>query len=271
MGLTMKKTIFAGMAIVLVGAVALAAGFHAGRQPAMATAPAAPAAPVTGDRAAIEQIVRDYLLANPELMVEVQAALETRQQETQRVAQLEVIQSSKEQIFNSAYDGTLGNPAGKTTLVEFYDYNCGFCKRAVADMEALIASDPDLRVVMKQFPILGPESQKAHVVSMAFSTLMPEKWPEFHHALITGAGRAGEESAIKVALSLGADEAALRQEMKNPQIASAINATYELANKLAITGTPSYVVGTEVVFGALGKDVLEQKVALARACEGESC
>ncbi|MDP3898300.1 MAG: DsbA family protein, partial [Mesorhizobium sp.] len=177
----------------------------------------------------------------------------------------------KDEIFSSPYDGAIGNPNGKTTLVEFYDYNCGFCKRAVADMQALIDSDPDLRVVMKQFPILGPESQKAHVVSMAFRALMPEKWPEFHHTLMGGAGRAGEESAVAVALSLGADETALREEMKNPEIGKAINSTYDLANKLAITGTPSYVVGREVIFGALGKAVLEEKVALARACETGTC
>lgn len=271
-GTTMKKILLAGVALVLLGAVAIG-GFYAGRQPVAAEAQAAAAPAITADenRTAIEKIVRDYLVANPEVMVEMQAALETRQQESQRAAQLEVIQSSQAELFNAAYDGTLGNPNGKTTLVEFYDYNCGFCKRAVADMEALIASDPELRVVMKQFPILGPESQKAHVVSMAFKTLMPQKWPEFHHALMTAAGRAGEESAMELALSLGAEEAALRQAMQDPAIGQAINATYELASKLAITGTPSYVVGTEVVFGALGKDVLAEKVAIARACETGTC
>ena len=152
-------------------------------------------------------------------------------------------------------------PNGKVTIVEFYDYNCGYCKRAIEDMQALTAADPDLRFVLKEFPILGPDSQKASVVSMAFHTLMPEKYGEFHNQLLGGQGRASEASAIKIALSLGADEAKLREEMKNPAITEAFAKTYDLANKLAITGTPSYVVGNEVVFGALGQEVLAEKIA----------
>ena len=102
---------------------------------------------------------------------------------------------------------------------------------------------------------------------MAFRTLMPEKHGEFHNLLLGAQGHATEASAIKVALSLGADETALREEMKNPEITQAFTETYELANKLQITGTPSYVVGNEVVFGALGKDVLGEKIAEAKACQ----
>jgi protein-disulfide isomerase len=216
------------------------------------------------DRAEIENIVRDYLVRNPELLIEMQQALETKQREEQRIANLDVIKSSKDDIFNAAYDGYVGNPNGKTTIVEFYDYNCGFCKRAQEDMLALTAADPDLRFVLKEFPILGPDSTKAHVVSMAFRALMPEQYGEFHNRLLGGQGRATEAAAIKIALSLGVDEAKLREEMKNPAINAAFEKTYELANRLAITGTPSYVVGSEVVFGALGQEVLAQKIAEAR-------
>ena len=123
---------------------------------------------------------------------------------------------------------------------------------------------PNLRIVLKEFPILGPDSTKAHVVSMAFRSLMPEKYGDFHNQLLGGQGRASEATAMKIALSLGADEEKLREEMKNPAINAAFEKTYELANKLAITGTPSYVVGNEVVFGALGQEVLAQKIAEAR-------
>ena len=111
--------------------------------------------------------------------------------------------------------------AGKVTIVEFYDYNCAYCRHAIQDMRNLTAADPDLRFVLKEFPILGPDSQKAHVVSMAFHKLMPEKYGEFHNRLLGGQGRAGEASAIKVALSLGADEARLREVMKDPAIQAA--------------------------------------------------
>ena len=100
---------------------------------------------------------------------------------------------------------------------------------------------------------------------MAFHMMQPEKYGEFHNALLGGEGRATEATAIKVALSLGADEATLREKMKDPTIPEAISRTYDLANKLSITGTPSYVVGNEVVFGALGQDVLAQKIEAAKA------
>jgi protein-disulfide isomerase len=266
----MSKTVAFGLAGLAISAAMLGFGFYSGQRPAVAAAPPSEM-PVSGDgRARIEEVVRDYLLANPELMVEVQAALEARQEERQRVAQQSTIATERDRIFNGGNDGWAGNPQGNVTLVEFFDYNCGFCKRAFPDMQALVKDDPNVRVVYKEFPILGPDSQKAHIVSTAFRTLMPQKWPEFHSTLM-GMSRATEESAMRVALSLGADETALRKEMENPQIVAGFETTYELANKLAITGTPSYVVGKEVVFGALGKAVLEEKVALARGCGSETC
>jgi protein-disulfide isomerase len=106
---------------------------------------------------------------------------------------------------------------------------------------------------------------------MAFRTLAPEKYGEFHNQLLGGKGRAGEAAAIKIALSLGVDETKLREEMKNPAITDAFAQTYDLANKLSITGTPSYVVGNEVVFGALGQEVLSQKIAAAKSCLDTTC
>jgi protein-disulfide isomerase len=255
---------------VTLACALLAFGFAAGglqtanAETAAKTADAAPATTKI-DRAEVEAIVRDYLLKNPEVLLEVQDALEAKQKKEQELAHLGVIKDAKNEIFNSAFDGVVGNPQGKVTIVEFYDYNCGFCKRAMEDMQALTKTDPDLRFVLKEFPILGPDSQKASVVSMAFHKMAPEKYGEFHSALLGGQGRATEAAAIKVALSLGADEAKLREGMKDPTIVEAISSTYDLANKLAITGTPSYVVGNEVIFGALGEDVLAEKIAAAKA------
>jgi protein-disulfide isomerase len=276
--MNMNKALLLGTAGFAVAFGLLAAGFVAGKpqiakaEGATQVVTVAAAAETQLDRKQVETIVREYLLSNPELMIEVQQALETKQQEEQRVAHLQVIKEAKAEIFNAAYDGVVGNPNGKVTIVEFYDYNCGYCKRAQQDMQALTAADPELRFVLKEFPILGPDSQKAHVVSMAFRALAPEKFGEFHNALLGGAGRASEDSAIKIAVSLGVDEAKLREEMKNPEITKAFSQTYELANRLAITGTPSYVVGNEVVFGALGKEVLTEKIAAAKTCiEAATC
>ncbi|KQZ82000.1 disulfide bond formation protein DsbA [Mesorhizobium sp. Root157] len=266
----MKKTILLGTAGTAAGLAMLALGFMtAGPQVANAEdAPALMQAASTDtkvDRAEVEEIIRDYLLKNPEVLLEVQEALEAKQKEEQRLASLGVIEDNKDEIFNSTFDGVVGNPNGKVTIVEFYDYNCGFCKRAMEDMQALTKADPELRFVLKEFPILSPDSQKASMVSMAFHLMMPEKYGEFHNALLGGEGRATEATALKVALSLGADEAELRAKMQDPSIVDALSKTYDLANKLAITGTPSYVVGNEVMFGALGQEALAEKIAVAKA------
>jgi protein-disulfide isomerase len=224
------------------------------------------------DRMEIEAIVHQYIVANPEVLLEAQASLENKQKEKQQVAQVTAIRQGHDEIFRSPHDGIVGNPNGNISIVEFFDYNCSFCKHAISDMKMLTAADPNLRFVLKEFPILGPDSQKAHVVAQAFQRLMPQKYSEFHLRLLGGQGRATEASAMKVALDLGADETRLRQEMSDPSIASTFKATYDLANRLQITGTPSYVVGDQVVFGALGADVLAQKIAEARAaCATPSC
>ena len=258
----MNKAITFGIVGATVSVAMLAAGYLAGtsKEASLSSAASEQAMP----RTQIESVVRDYLVANPEILTVMQTVLAEREQEEQRLALLNAIASSSDAIFNADHDGVVGNPQGTTTIVEFFDYNCGFCKRAHEDMVRMVAYDPDLRFVLKELPILGPDSQKAHVVSMAFRALAPEKYGEFHSALLMG-NRATEETAIATAAEFGVDEAALREEMKNPAIVEAFSETYALASQLEITGTPSYVVGEEIVFGAHGEAVLKEKVALARA------
>jgi protein-disulfide isomerase len=265
----MKTSIVLGVAGIAIAAGMLGLGYVAGRTTTPTDAVAATSG--TTDRAAVEGIVRDYLIRNPEIMLDVQTALETRQRERQRGEQLAAIQSDSNEIFNADYDGIVGNPDGAVTIVEFYDYNCGYCKRALTDMDALVEADGDLRFVLKEFPILGPDSRRAHVVSMAFRTLEPELYGDFHRRLMASEARATEETAISVAIELGADEDALRAEMANPAIEKAFATTYELADRLAITGTPSYVLGDEVVFGALGQAVLAEKVSNLKTCQSTVC
>jgi protein-disulfide isomerase len=249
----------ASFAMLAVGYLAAGAGRHAVAAPQVAIA-----APAGLDRASIEAIVRDYLVTNPEVLVEAQQVLAAREEAAKKVAQLETIRAASDTIFNAEYDGVIGNPDAPITIVEFFDYNCGYCKRAASDMKKLVADNADVRFVMKEFPILGPDSQRAAQVSMALHKLAPEQYNEFHARLIGSSGRATEASAMKVALSLGIDEAALREAMKDKSINDAIADTYEIANRLSITGTPSYVIGEEVVFGAIGYQVLQQKIADAR-------
>ncbi|PHP68077.1 disulfide bond formation protein DsbA [Zhengella mangrovi] len=223
------------------------------------------------NRAQIETIVREYLLKNPEVLVEAQQALETKQAAEQRDQQRAVIGAASADLFDSKHDGLVGNPKGSVTIVEFFDYNCGYCKRALSDMQSMVEADKDIRFVMKEFPILGEDSHKAHIVSQALIAIAPEKYAEFHQKLLGSSGRANEAKAIEIATGLGVDEGKLREAMKDPEIAKTFRKTYELANKLSITGTPTYVVGDEVVFGALGQEVLEAKVQNLRTCNSTQC
>lgn len=224
-----------------------------------------------GDKDFIITTMREYLLENPEFMLDVQDALQEKQQSAQREQQAEAIESQKANIFESLADPVLGNPEGSVTVVEFFDYNCGFCKRAMSDMISMMEDDTELKFVLKEFPILGPDSEAAHRVALAFFDLKPEAYPEFHLRLLGFDGRAGEESAIRIATDLGVDEAELRAQMGDPSIAERVRATYALANELGITGTPAYVIGDEVVSGALGESVLSQKVANVRECGSTVC
>ena len=218
----------------------------------------------------IGEIVREYLLAHPELMVEVQQALEKKQSEARAAQAKTAVQENADAIFNAASDIALGNPDGKTTIVEFFDYNCGYCKRAAADMDAVIKSNPDVRFVLKEFPILGQDSVDAHKVSFAFKQIAPEKYGDFHRALLTGE-HADEARAIEVAKSLGVTEETIRAKMAETTHEDSVRDAYRLASKLGITGTPSYIVGDEAVFGAVGESELNQKLASVRQCGKTTC
>ena len=260
----MAKVALIGVAAGLIGLGALALGYQAGRSATVVSLPDETEVAAITDRAEIEGIVRNYLINNPEVMLEVQTALNDKQEAAQREASVKVISENKDRIFNSSGDAVFGNPKGDVTIVEFFDYNCGYCKRALPDMDALLSSDPNLRFVMKEFPILGADSTRAHMVARAFKAVMPEKYLEFHRDLLGGEGRATEASAMAIAVKLGATEAQIREKMTAPEITQNFRDTYELANSLNITGTPSYVVGSEVVPGALGADALAEKISHIR-------
>jgi len=208
----------------------------------------------------IEKIVRDYLLENPEIMLEVQEALEAKQQSELADAQKTIIDAERENFLSAPYTIKIGNPGAKTTIVEFFDYNCGFCQRALEDMQLMLEADNDIQFVLKEFPVLGEGSLEASRVSMAFSRIMPEKHADYHIRLLGLPGIKDYNSAVELALEMGANESALQKEIENPDIISTIQNTYELANGLGITGTPSYIIGDEVVFGAVGHEQLQEKI-----------
>jgi len=216
----------------------------------------------TIDRGQIEEIIRDYLLTNPEIMFEIQQAYEAKQQVELATKQKEILTSETQAIYNAPYQIEIGNPDAETTIVEFFDYNCGFCQRALSDMERMLQTDKNIRFVLKEFPVLGENSLEASRVSMAFSKLLPEKHAQFHIALLGLEGPKNGDRAMELAISMGAEQQALITQMESPELIKTIQNTYELANELGITGTPSYIIGEKVIFGAVGHDELKSHIAV---------
>ncbi len=238
---------------------------------AIGTVPAPALALDAAEKEELGAFIREYLIANPEILFEVQEAYTAQQEAQQRDQARLAISSAQEEIFQSPHDLVLGNPEGNVTIVEFFDYNCGFCKRAMRDMQEMIDADPNIRFVLKELPILGDDSLDAHRVSVALQRIAPDKAVDFHMDLLGGRGRATEETAIEVAVALGVDEAKLREAMKDESISELFTATYRIADNLGISGTPSYVVGDEAVFGAVGVEPLTAKVENMRTCASATC
>ncbi len=223
------------------------------------------------ERSEIETIIREYLIANPEVMIEVQKSLETKRAAEQTAAQAKTLADMKDMIFNSKNQIEIGDKNAPITVVEFFDYNCGYCQRALSDMTKMMEADKGIRFILKEFPVLGEPSLEAHKVTLAFNRLMPEKAGEMHTKLLSAEGRKDGNVAMAMAVSMGADEAALKAEMEKPEILEAIKEVYAMADGLGISGTPSYVIGDEVVFGAVGLDQLNTRVANIRQCGKAVC
>ncbi|MTI46024.1 protein-disulfide isomerase [Roseibium hamelinense] len=237
----------------------------------IASAAAIPASAQDLDRSEVETIVREYLLQNPEVIADALNELDRRQQEAEQAARQQALSDASDVLFNSSRQAVLGNPEGSITLVEFFDYNCGYCKRAHGDMVKLIEENPDLRIVLKEFPVLGQGSVEAAQVAVAVNSVAPEKYGEFHEGLLMQRGQANRASAMKVALDVGLDEAELQQAMASDEAGQTIEEVYSLANRLGLTGTPSYVIGDEVVMGAVGYEQLQSKVTALSNCGETSC
>ncbi len=213
---------------------------------------------------AIEGIVKDYLVQNPEIFLEVQTALETKmaQQEADRTKKM-VAEHAKE-IYRAPNAPVAGNPNGDITVVEFFDYNCGYCKRGFAEVAKLVEQDKNVRVVFKEFPILRDESEQAAKVALA--ARMQGKYWEVHRDLIQTKGLVNEAVALKVAEAHGLDMAKLKTDMASPEVKAELDRVKDLANKLSINGTPHFLVGDRAVGGAPDNlyDVLEGHVTELR-------
>ena len=217
-------------------------------------------------RGEIERVVKDYLVAHPEVLQEVLSELEKRQSDADAAKHRDGVKQYSQALFYSPRQVTIGNRQGDVTLVEFFDYNCGYCKRALADMLNLMKEDAKLRVVLKEFPVLGPGSVEAAQVAVAVRMQDPtgKKYLEFHQKLLGGRGPADRAHALAVAKDIGLDIARIEKDMAGDEAKATLEENMHIAEALGLNGTPSYVIGTEVVVGAVGLAALREKVGTAR-------
>jgi protein-disulfide isomerase len=182
------------------------------------------------------------------------------------------VKNNAQTLFDSSRQVVVGNAQGDVTLVEFFDYNCGYCKRALTDLTDLMKDDSKLRVVLKEFPVLGPGSQEAAQVAIAarMQDKSGKKYFDFHQRLLSGRGQADRARALAAAKEAGFDMAKLERDMASPEVKATIEENMKLAEQLGLNGTPSYVVGSDVVVGAVGFEALKGKVKAAR-CTTASC
>ncbi len=216
----------------------------------------------------IEQVVKDYLLQNPEVLIEVQGALEVKMAKEEAERTKKLVAENAEELYRHPDAPVAGNPDGDITVVEFFDYNCGYCKRGFHNILELIEKDPNVRVVFKEFPILSKDSEEAAKIALA--ARMQGKYWEMHRAMIENKGRVTEAFALEAASKLGLDIEKLKADKESEAVKAELARVEALARKMNISGTPHFLVGNEGIGGA-PEDLLDQLTAKVAALRQSGC
>ncbi|MDA9431167.1 DsbA family protein [Bradyrhizobium sp. CCBAU 51627] len=237
-----------------------------------ATGPASADSFSDAQRTDIEAIIKNYLVSHPEVLEEAMTELGKRQADAEAKKHEASVAENSDAIFNSSRQVVLGNKEGDVTFVEFFDYNCGYCKRAMSDMLDLLKSDSKLKVVLKEFPVLGQGSVEAAQVAVAVRMQDPsgKKYLDFHQKLLGGRGPADKARALQAAKDAGLDVAKIEKDIASPEVRATIEENFKLAEAMGMNGTPSYVIGKQIVVGAVGLDGLREKIGVAR-CGKATC
>ncbi|MGE0724132.1 MAG: DsbA family protein [Alphaproteobacteria bacterium] len=213
-------------------------------------------------RREIESVIREYLKEHPEFLIEVLQSAEEKQQQAQLQRAKVAIQAERKALTENPGDPVWGNPKGDVTIVEFFDYRCPYCKQVVPVLKQVIAADKGVRVVLKEFPILGRDSVFASRAALAAQK--QGKYLPFHEALMAQRGQLTEEAVLSVAKATGLDVDRLKKDMADPSIEAALAANHQLAERIGIRGTPAFIVGPEMAPGAVDARTLGAMVEKAR-------
>ena len=218
------------------------------------------------ERATLHDEIRAYLLQNPEVIMEAVAVLEERQSAGQAEADADLVRANADAIFDDGHSWVGGNPDGDVTMVEFMDYRCGYCRRAAGEVESLLQDDGNIRFIVKEFPILGEESLRASRFAIATKQVAgADAYKSVHDALMTYNGTMNEAGFIRLADSLGLDANAIIARMDSDSVTQVIAANHALGQALQINGTPSFVMGEQMLRGFVPQDTMQQVVNDIRA------
>ena len=235
-------------------------------------------APAQADQFSPEQktelggIIKDYLLAHPEVLRDAITELDDREKTAEADARRKALDEIGSKLASGPDSLIIGNPSGKVTLVEFFDYNCGYCRRALSDLDHLMKANKDLRVVLRDFPILSANSVDAALVALAaHNQFTGDKYWDYHRQLLGMHTTVGRQQALDVAKAMGADINKLEKDASDPKTRAAIQQSLNTAQALALNGTPSYVVGDEAIIGAQGYDELTKRLDNMRKCGKAMC
>ncbi|GAA6158308.1 DsbA family protein [Ruegeria sp. HU-ET01832] len=213
--------------------------------------------------------IREYLLENPEVIIEAINVLEQRNAVAEAAADKELVAVNADELFNDGYSWVGGNPDGDITLVEFMDYRCGYCRRAVPEVAELLAEDGNIRFVIKEFPILGDASVASSRFAVATKHVAgDDAYKQVHDALMEFGGEPNEVTLRRLSDGLGLDSDAIMEAMDSDRVTDEINQTRELARRMQISGTPSFVLGSEMLRGYLTADQMLQIADAVRAEQG---
>jgi protein-disulfide isomerase len=239
--------------------------------PPAASAPAKSAASEklsAAQRTEVQGLIKEFLVSNPEILIEVQNALEAKMDKLQSERVAAAIKGNAKEIFRPAASPVVGNAKGDVTVLEFFDYNCGYCKRAFGDVARLVDQDGQVKLIMKELPILSKGSEEAAKVALAAK--MQGKYWEFHRAMIEAPGQASEASALRIAEKLNLDMAKLKKDTVSAAVKKEIDDTRALAQKLGIQGTPHFFVGDRIIPGA-PENLYERMSKLVAEVRKEGC
>jgi protein-disulfide isomerase len=240
--------------VVIAAFVATFAFFGAGRAPAAELSPA--------QRQEIEQLIHDYLIKNPDVLIDALRGAEAKLNREADAKAAQALKDRHREIFDDPATPVGGNPKGDATIVEFFDYRCPYCKQVQPAMQKLLQQDPQLRIVYKELPVLGPVSVKA--AHAALAARKQGKYDAFHTEMMAARGQITEATIDKVAASVGLDLDQLKKDMAAPEVEQAIKRNLKLADALDIRGTPAFIIGEQIVPGAVELETLKDMVANAR-------